>query len=79
MTARDGYTGYSNPGNGSRARYLTDTQETLTVPAHHFFALGDNSRNSSDSRYWGFVPEANVTGKAFVAFWPFTKHWGFID
>ncbi len=77
MAGKDAYRGYSNPNFG--ALYLTDTDETLTVPPHTFFALGDNSFNSSDSRYWGFVPAANVTGKAFVAFWPFTKHWGFID
>ncbi|HVE15768.1 MAG TPA: signal peptidase I, partial [Chthoniobacterales bacterium] len=77
MSLKDGYRGYSNPSMG--AIYLTDTQETVTVPQHCFFALGDNSYNSSDSRYWGFVPQANVTGKAFVAFWPFTSHWGFID
>lgn len=76
MSCKDGYHGYTNP---PQALYLTGKDETVTVPAHFFFALGDNSRNSSDGRYWGFVPEMNVTGKAFVAFWPLTKHWGFID
>ena len=76
MAEKDGYQGYTN---SPMALYLTTAQETLAVPPHFFFAMGDNSRNSSDSRYWGFVPEANVTGKAFVAFWPLTKHWGFID
>ena len=78
MTQKDGYHGYTNP-SPLQALYLLDKDVTLTVPAHNYFALGDNSRNSSDSRYWGFVPEANVTGKAFVAFWPLTKHWGIID
>jgi signal peptidase I len=77
MSLKDGYRGYSNPSMG--AIYLTDPQDTVPIPQHCFFALGDNSYNSSDSRYWGFVPQANVTGKAFVAFWPFTSHWGFID
>ncbi len=48
----------------------------LTIPEDKFVALGDNSANSLDSRYWGFVPEKSVIGKAIFIYYPFTKRWG---
>ena len=44
-----------------------------------YAALGDNTGNSLDSRYWGSVKEFNLAGPALVSLWPFTSgHWGFI-
>ena len=44
--------------------------KVIEVPKNHFFALGDNSAQSSDSRNWGFVPKKNIVGKAFFIWWP---------
>ncbi len=49
--------------------YAAEGQEVI-VPADGLFVLGDNSRSSQDSRFWGFVPRGNVLGKALVIYWP---------
>ncbi|CAA6678233.1 MULTISPECIES: signal peptidase I [unclassified Lentimonas] len=68
--AREGeYSGYIN-------HTLLAEGRKLKIPDDKFVALGDNSANSLDSRYWGFVPEKSVIGKAIFIYYPFTKRWG---
>lgn len=43
----------------------------VVVPANMYFAMGDNRDDSSDSRYWGFVPRDNIVGKPFLIYWSY--------
>ena len=43
----------------------------VTVPADHYFVMGDNRDNSQDSRYWGFLPRGYVKGKALLIYWSY--------
>lgn len=44
-----------------------------TVPEHKYFLLGDNSRNSRDSRYWGFADQKDFIGEPFFRVWPLSR------
>jgi signal peptidase I len=79
MSCRDGYHGYANTsGRGEAFPLLGAPTEEYRVPEAGYLALGDNSYHSSDSRYFGPVPELNVVGRGLVVYWPFIGRWGLI-
>ena len=76
------YNGYVYPTQNDPSnppQLLTAAGVTAELPAGTFVALGDNSANSLDSRYWGFVPDKSVIGKAIFIYYPFTKRWGLAE
>ncbi len=80
MSDRDGYRGYSNRSAGGGAfPILGSPEEEFNMPRRTYFALGDNSYHSSDSRFFGAVPEQNVVGRGLVVYWPFLGRWGLIN
>ena len=72
------YRGYGYDRTTSSPTYLLDPDDHFQVPAKSYFAMGDNSYNSSDGRYWGTVPQENIAGRALFVYYPFTRHFGLI-
>ncbi len=70
MSQEGYYTGYTLGRRGVNG---------ATLGPREYWALGDNSANSSDSRDWGVVPEENIVGRAAFVYYPFGHHFGFVD
>lgn len=60
-------------GHG-KAGWLSTSSSAFDVRPKHFFVMGDNTAVSSDSRFWGDLPEENVIGKSFFVYWPIKNH-----
>ena len=69
---KDGYKGYSP------AARVYGSYDHVLLRDEQYFALGDNSYNSSDGRKWGTVPQRNLVGPAMFCYFPLGRNWGVI-
>ena len=74
-SGKGGYQGHL----GGMGSLIASPQQEYVVPKDHYFMMGDNSQFSLDSRFFGAVPRRNLVGRAWVAFWPFSRRWGLVD
>jgi len=60
---------HKDPNILPRELTVRDNFGPVQVPAGSYFMMGDNRDNSLDSRFWGFVPEKDIVGPAFIKYW----------
>jgi signal peptidase I len=70
------YRGYFNASHDDSRYSILFPDEVIKVPDHSYLALGDNSHDSFDGRFWGYVPEKDVVGRPLFIYFPFTRRWG---
>lgn len=56
--------------------FFSTPDKTNTIGSHRYMVMGDNTRNSLDSRYWGDLPQESVIGKAYFVYWPISERFG---
>jgi signal peptidase I len=64
---------YLDPNIITRSGNFLREGVATTVPSNSYFVMGDNRSNSSDSRDWGFVPNDNIVGRAWIKYWPLNQ------
>ncbi len=74
--AKNGYRGYTSNIYG--ANFLRTPDDLYELGQDRYWAMGDNSYNSLDSRVWGAVPRPNLVGTGLFVYWPFGARWGLI-
>ena len=74
FTGPPGMNKYSGHVNLDRRAVFFFPDRSYQVRPRHLMVMGDNTMNSSDSRYWGDFPEENVIGKSFFIYWPISNH-----
>jgi signal peptidase I len=70
------YKGYFNALHDDARYTQLFPGETIRVPDRSYLAMGDNSFDSFDGRFWGYVPAADVIGRPLFIYYPFTRRWG---
>ena len=70
------YRGYFNATHDDPRFTQLFKGQVITVPKDAYLALGDNSGDSLDGRFWGFVPATEVVGRPLFIYYPFTRRWG---
>ncbi len=71
--------GHTCEFSGSSLRVDGKSVTDYAVERNYYFMMGDNRENSLDSRFWGFVPEQSIIGKALIAYWSWDPNIPFYD